>query len=146
MAHGVEARVPFLDPDLVRLAFQIPLSLHYSRAERKALLKRAAAEYLPAAALTARKKGFSTPLWSWFDQHLDEWNRELLDDGMLMQHGILRHDWSSGLRALLTDQPGVGARCRWLLLSAELWARRWIAGIATPRMEGSRAAAGQNAE
>ena len=131
MAYGVEARVPFLDPELVRIAFQIPLSIHYRKGERKALLKRVAAQYLPAEAVTRRKKGFSTPLLAWFDQHLDQWNEKLLDGGLLVQMDILRPDWSARLGMLRAEQPAIGARSRWLLLGAELWARRWIAGSKT---------------
>lgn len=128
MAHGVEARVPFLDPELARTAFRIPLSIHYRNGERKALLKKVAAGYLPAAAVTSRKKGFSAPLLAWFEPRLDQWNRKLLEGGLLQQMDILRPDWIPRLASLRERQPRVGARARWLLLAAELWARRWIAG------------------
>lgn len=131
MAHGVEARVPFLDPELARTAFRIPLSIHYRNGERKALLKKVAARYLPAAAVTSRKKGFSAPLLTWFEPHLDQWNQRLLDEGLLQQMDILRPDWTARLASLRERQPRIGARARWLLLAAELWARRWIAGSKT---------------
>lgn len=124
MAHGVEARVPFLDPELVKLAFQIPLSLVYRRGERKALLKRVASRYLPASVLSTRKKGFSCPLGSWGDKRLASWSKDLLDDGVLMQQGVLRSDWNKQLQFL---EPQYGTRPAWLLLTAELWARRWLA-------------------
>lgn len=124
MAHGVEARVPFLDPELVSLAFQIPLSISYRHGERKALLKQVASQYLPNSVVSARKKGFSSPLGSWSDMQLAQWSQRLLDGGVLMQHGILRPDWSAGL-GILEQQYGI--RPRWLLLTAELWARRWLA-------------------
>jgi asparagine synthase (glutamine-hydrolysing) len=128
MAHGVEARVPFLDPELAEIAFRIPLSIQYRNGERKALLKSVAAERLPAAAVTSRKKGFSAPLLAWFEPHLDRWNGELLGNGLLRQQEILRPDWMPRLAALRKRHPRAGARARWLLLAAELWARRWIAG------------------
>lgn len=136
MAHGVEARVPFLDPDLAATAFRIPLSIQYRNGERKALLKALAAERLPAAAITSRKKGFSAPLLSWFEPHLDRWNGKLLPDGVLRQQQILRPDWAPRLAALRERQPRAGARARWLLLEAELWARRWLLGAATNPITG----------
>ena len=96
-----------------------------------ALLKKVAARYLPPAAVTSRKKGFSAPLLNWFEPHLDQWNRKLLDGGLLQQRNILRPDWMSRLASLRERQPRIGARARWLLLAAELWARRWIAGDKT---------------
>lgn len=124
MAHGVEARVPFLDPELVRLAFRIPLALHYRRGERKALLKQVAAQLLPPDVVTPRKKGFSSPMAAWFGARMEPWLHVWLADGLLVQSGALRPDWPQRLAAL----GAAGPRARWLLLTAELWARRWIAG------------------
>lgn len=128
MAHGVEARVPFLDPALAQAAFRTPLALLYRHGERKALLKRIAAEVLPAQAVTARKKGFSAPLFAWFEPHLRGWNRRLLPGGQLQRLDILRPDWEPALADLAGREPRAGTRAGWLLLTAELWARRWIAG------------------
>jgi len=142
MAHGVETRVPFLDPELVKLAFQIPLHMHYRRGERKALLKQITAQFLPRQLVTTRKKGFSSPMGKWVDARLDPWIRSRMDGGILMQSGVLRPDWPQRLAALQTTQPLVGQRTQWLLLTAELWARRWIAGEAvSTRGEAARQAA-----
>src|SRR5262249_16011922 len=67
MAHGVEARVPFLDHRLVEAVFNLPLEALYRHGERKALLKRVAGKYVPSQILTSRKKGFSSPLPTWTD-------------------------------------------------------------------------------
>ena len=137
MAHGVEVRVPFLDPDLVALAFQVPLALHYRRGERKALLKQIAARHLPAEVVTPRKKGFSSPLLKWFDAGLAPWLRGLTEDGLLVRQGLLRPDWPQRLAAAPGLQGAVGTRALWLILAAELWARRWIAGELPPLSETS---------
>lgn len=137
MAHGVEVRVPFLDPELVALAFQIPLALHYRRGERKALLKRIAAQYLPGQVVTPRKKGFSSPLEKWFDAGLEPWMRSWTEDGMLVRQGLLRPDWPQRLASVPALQGAAGKRARWLILTAELWARRWIAGEQLPVAEPS---------
>jgi asparagine synthetase B (glutamine-hydrolysing) len=147
MAHGVEARVPFLDPELVKLAFRIPLGLHYRNGERKALLKQVAAQLLPARVVTPRKKGFSSPMGIWFDARLDPWMRGWMEDGMLVQLGLLRPDWPQRLSELQAERGAEGLRARWLLLTAELWARRWIAGenlgAAAPACRGGVLTSGQ---
>ena len=81
MAHGVEARVPFLDQDLVRNALAVPLARHYRQGQRKSLLKEIAGRHLPASVVTARKKGFSSPVASWFDATAQKWADGLLTDG-----------------------------------------------------------------
>ena len=64
MHHGLELRVPFLDPELVKLALAIPHALH--RAEGpKTLLKLLAAQRLPEAVLKAPKRGFNLALAPW---------------------------------------------------------------------------------
>ncbi|MHC1729399.1 MAG: asparagine synthase (glutamine-hydrolyzing) [Syntrophobacteraceae bacterium] len=62
MAHGVEVRAPFLDHDLVELAFSIPSGLLLD----KAPLRTIAAAYLPPEISGRRKKGFSSPFLEWF--------------------------------------------------------------------------------
>ena len=126
MAHGVEARVPYLDQDLVRNALAIPLARHYRGGRRKALLREIAQRYLPGRMISGRKKGFSSPVAGWFDASARRWAESLLDDGALVCLGLLRPDWLDGLRALSRQSPRLALRPRWLLLGAELWARRWL--------------------
>jgi asparagine synthase (glutamine-hydrolysing) len=126
MAHGVEARVPFLDQDLVRSALAVPLAWHYRGNRRKALLREIAQRHLPASMVTGRKKGFSSPVAGWFDAKAREWADGLLDDGALVHLDLLRPEWSAGITALARQSPRLALRPRWLLLSAELWARRWL--------------------
>jgi asparagine synthase (glutamine-hydrolysing) len=124
MANGVEVRVPFLDPELVELAFRVSTDLHYKGGERKAVLKRVAASYLPREVVTSRKKGFSSPMMRWTDPSLRDWCAGLLNNGYLVTHGILRRSWNE---TLASSEGQAGVRGLWLLTTAELWARRWLA-------------------
>lgn len=47
MAHGLEARVPFLDTGFIRLARNIPMHLKLGPEQQKLILRRAAAHLLP---------------------------------------------------------------------------------------------------
>src|SRR5947208_1569459 len=66
MAHGVEARAPFLDPALVALACALPSSVKVRGFTTKAVLKRALQGRLPDQILTRRKQGFGVPIAQWF--------------------------------------------------------------------------------
>jgi len=75
MRSSVELRVPFLDLRFLELLERMPGRLKVSRlAERKWLYRRSAAQRLPSALAKhhgrggplERKRGFSTPLRSWF--------------------------------------------------------------------------------
>jgi asparagine synthase (glutamine-hydrolysing) len=62
MAHGVEARVPMLDSDLVEYVARLASSYKVRGFREKVLLKRAMADRLPRAVIERRKYGFSTPV------------------------------------------------------------------------------------
>jgi asparagine synthetase B (glutamine-hydrolysing) len=55
MASGVEARVPFLDRELVELVYRLPPALKLRRRETKLVLRRAVADMVPAWARAASR-------------------------------------------------------------------------------------------
>ena len=59
MGQGVEARVPFLDKEMVSLAMRIPLTMKISGAEEKWLVREAFADVLPEYILRRPKSGMS---------------------------------------------------------------------------------------
>ena len=65
MAHGVEGRVPFLDPSLAAFAFRLPDELKVARGLGKYLLRRWLAGQSIAAAPMAKKRGFTVPVGEW---------------------------------------------------------------------------------
>lgn len=75
MWHGLEARSPFLDIDLVNFLRHLPQDVKYRRGTSKYLLKQAMAPLLPAEIRQRKKKGFGVPIGAWFrdqdDLHTD---------------------------------------------------------------------------
>ena len=65
MAVSLEARVPFLDCDLVDFALSLPGPDRVTVSETKRLLRRAVAELVPASVLSRPKRGFEIPLGRW---------------------------------------------------------------------------------
>ncbi|MEM7012862.1 MAG: asparagine synthase (glutamine-hydrolyzing), partial [Verrucomicrobiota bacterium] len=121
MAASVEARVPFLDPQLVELAFQIDNKVMYQAGERKALLKNVARKWLPDEVLTQRKKGFSIPFLRWMMRPMN-WLKmyRTVNGGMLTELQLIDGDAFKRRGAFL---PAVWL---WKFYVAELWARRWL--------------------
>ena len=78
MAASLEGRSPFLDHEIVEWAARLPDSLKLRGGNRKYLLKKAFAGYLPAGVRSHRKQGFGIPLATWFRGPLAAWSRELL--------------------------------------------------------------------
>jgi asparagine synthase (glutamine-hydrolysing) len=70
MAVGVEARVPFLDLELVAFAASLPVSLKIKNGETKYLLKKVAERYLPHDVIYRPKTGFGAPVRKWITSDL----------------------------------------------------------------------------
>jgi asparagine synthase (glutamine-hydrolysing) len=66
MMHGLEARAPFLDLDLINFARRIPSAWKFRHGETKYILKKALEPVLPADVLYRKKKGFGVPIGAWF--------------------------------------------------------------------------------
>ena len=69
MAHGLEARAPFLDHHFVQRILAEPESRLYTRPP-KLLLQEALDERLPADFLRRKKRGFNPPLKRWLREEL----------------------------------------------------------------------------
>jgi asparagine synthase (glutamine-hydrolysing) len=67
MAHGVEARAPFLDRDLVEFALSLPATLKVKDGETKVLFKHALKQYGPPSLHMRGKQGFAAPFQAWLN-------------------------------------------------------------------------------
>jgi asparagine synthase (glutamine-hydrolysing) len=65
MLHGLEARSPFLDLEVVDFARRLPHEVKLRAGTTKWILKKALEPLLPASILYRKKKGFGTPIGSW---------------------------------------------------------------------------------
>lgn len=66
MRHGLEARSPLLDQELVAYVTSLPTSYRYHSRNKKALLVEAVEDLLPAEIGRRAKRGFQVPLAEWF--------------------------------------------------------------------------------
>ncbi|NMG47472.1 asparagine synthase (glutamine-hydrolyzing) [Azoarcus communis] len=66
MAASLESRTPFLDREVVELAFSIPGAWHRRTFSGKRMLRETFSDLLPNRIWKRRKQGFSTPVFEWF--------------------------------------------------------------------------------
>lgn len=103
MAHSIEARAPFLDRDVVELAFSLPRAWHRQGLAGKLMLRDTFTDLLPAALWSRRKQGFGVPIHEWFRAQLGDRLQALLRshsgilnieavEAMLAQHRGGRRD------------------------------------------------------
>jgi asparagine synthase (glutamine-hydrolysing) len=88
MATSLETRAPFLDGDLMELAFSMPGHLKIRNGERKWILKQAMANVLPESILNRKKEGFSIPMKNWLRRELQPLMRQLLSAERIARRGL----------------------------------------------------------
>jgi asparagine synthase (glutamine-hydrolysing) len=117
MAVSLEARVPFLDLELMDFAESIPASFKIKGQSQKYILKKAVSKWIPSEILTRKKVGFATPVDQWLRRELSVQTEErLLSPGsacreffrvetvrrMFEDHRRGRQDYKRALFSLLT--------------------------------------------
>jgi asparagine synthase (glutamine-hydrolysing) len=89
MAHSVEGRFPFLDRDVVALALALPDRFKLDGLDEKMVLRRLAADLLPAEILTRRKQPYRAPdALSFVSGDAPDWVGEMLTPAALEAAGV----------------------------------------------------------
>jgi asparagine synthase (glutamine-hydrolysing) len=88
MAHGIEARVPFLDHHLVERVMRVPASLRIGKVSPKDFLKVVLKPFVEPEILTQRKLGFVLPLTRWTRNELRPAIEDAFSPTRLKRQGI----------------------------------------------------------
>ncbi|HEX6162446.1 MAG TPA: asparagine synthase-related protein, partial [Vicinamibacterales bacterium] len=83
---------PFLDGDLMELAFSMPGHVKIRNGERKWILKQAMKDVLPDTILNRKKEGFSIPMKNWLRRELQPLMRDLLSRERVARRGLFEPD------------------------------------------------------
>jgi asparagine synthase (glutamine-hydrolysing) len=127
MANAVEARVPFLDHELVELAMAIPRDEKIRDGVGKHVLKRAVAPLLPADLVWRPKQGFGTPVSQWFRGPLGDQLERQLQQSSIHELGWLDRASIDDLLELHRSGRAERSFQLWNLLNLTSWFDRWIA-------------------
>jgi len=126
MAVSLEARVPYLDIDLVELAFAMPASLKVHKGTTKYLLKKVAARHLPPKCVYRPKEGFSIPIKQWLTTTLRPLMEELLDTRKIREQGIFQADRVEQLKQQHYQGTANHSHVLWALIMFQAWQKRWL--------------------
>jgi asparagine synthase (glutamine-hydrolysing) len=121
MAASLEARVPFLDHQLVEFAYNIPPQFQTHGLSGKRILKETIAPLLPDVVLHRKKLGFPTPWEFWLSGPKSEAIEKLLLDPRTTERGLVRPE---AVRTLFAEHRAGyrdNATRIWRLLNLELW-------------------------
>ena len=78
MSTSLETRAPFLDPNVINLAVNLPMSFKLRDGQTKWCLKEILADYMPRDLINRPKMGFGVPLAQWLRGPLKSWAHDLL--------------------------------------------------------------------
>jgi asparagine synthase (glutamine-hydrolysing) len=127
-ATSMEARLPFLDNEVIDFMSRVPPGLKLKGMTTKYLLKRALKDTLPSFILNRRKAGFGAPIRTWLRRDLREMVDDILSVETLKSRGYFKPE---AIRKLIdNDREGKEDNSYriWALLSLELWHRTFIDG------------------
>ena len=148
MAASVEARVPFVDHELIEFISSIPIkyklkwksnfsifkaifSRSFDFSEKfdisKYMLRKIGLELLPKIIPYRKKKGFPVPLDNWINDGLIEYAKEILLDEKSVSRNIFKQD---EIKRLINNQQKLDydfwGKKIWMLINIEIWYREFI--------------------
>jgi len=131
MAVSLEARSPFLDPDVVASLVSMPARMKLRApvgSQSKYVLRRAMRGILPDEVIERKKKGFGIPVAEWLKGPLRDRLCDLLCPARIKSAGYLRPE----VVARLVEEHLRGRRDNrkplWTLMSFEMWRDRYGIG------------------
>jgi len=122
MAHSLEVRVPFLDPEYGAELARIPWQMKYRDGVGKWVLKQALKPLLPDEILFREKMGFGLPYALWMRRSLAPMVRDLLSHDRVSRRGIFDPEATSQLVDRFYTGDDSVWRMVWTLLVFEGWA------------------------
>ncbi len=129
MRYGVEARVPLLDVDLVKLAGQIPTGMKQTFSHGKLIFKQAMENYLPHEVIYRPKTHFGSPLRRWVRNELQPAITGMLSRSNIESRGLFNYPTVAKL--IEDDCCGRidGSYVILSILCIEIWCRLFIDGV-----------------
>jgi asparagine synthase (glutamine-hydrolysing) len=127
MATSVEARVPFLDHELVEFAMALPPELKVRDGIGKHVLKKAVEDVLPRHIVYRKKQGFGAPVAEWFKGPLGERAQREIRQSSLAERGLLDYDQIDRMWDAHRAGPVNWAFHLWNIYNVSAWHDYWVA-------------------
>jgi asparagine synthase (glutamine-hydrolysing) len=129
MATSVEARVPFLDHELVEFALALPPEMKVRDGVGKYLLKKAVADsILPDHIVYRPKQGFGAPVAEWFRGELGRRAQAQISGSALRERELLDYAEIDRMWEAHRRGPVDWAFHLWNIYNVSAWYDYWVAG------------------
>lgn len=127
-AHGLSVCCPFLDVEVARLGWSLPLAMKQRHGQQKYLLRQLLARHLPAELVWRPKRGFGPPIADWLAGPLHDWAHALLAPQRLREQGLFD---AAAIEKLWTEFRGGRRKWHthlWNVLMFQAWHAHWQEG------------------
>jgi len=125
MAHGLEAREPFLDHNILDYLGRLPMELRYKDGS-KYWLKKILAKYLPKELFDRPKTGFQAPIFEIFKDSQEHLFKEYLNEDFIKKQGIFNYNYIESLKDKCQSGKYFNPDKLWLLVAFQMWYKKWL--------------------
>ena len=125
MSVSLEARVPFLDHNLIEKSFKIPFKYKYRNGKTKWILRKILSKYIPINLIEKPKRGFGIPIEYWLKNNLKDWAEYLINEDRLNKEGLFK---TKKIRLMWNDFLLGKNKCHyqlWNILMFQAWLDKW---------------------
>jgi len=124
----LEVRVPFLDPEMIQYAFQLPENFKIQGNQRKRILYDAYKEELPERLYHRPKKGFEVPLLLWLRKSMKtDKLKSLFDHDFVEKQDIFKPKAVKRLKnAVYSSNPGDIHATAWAYIVFQWWYKKYL--------------------
>jgi asparagine synthase (glutamine-hydrolysing) len=126
MMSSLEARSPFQDREVVEWAARVPAAFKMRPWEKKYLLKRVAARWIPREVVYRPKHGFTIPHDAWFRGEWAAAAHDIIFSAPARARGYFDFDYLEQLWSAHAAGTARHGTRFWLLLWLELWFRMFV--------------------
>jgi asparagine synthase (glutamine-hydrolysing) len=128
MSESLEARVPFLDHDMIDFSFDIPERWKTKGGMSKYILKKSVEGLIPDELIYRKKMGFAAPMADWLRGKFGQQAISRITSSKLVQRGFLNYDYIQKLYAEHVSGRADSSTQLWTVYNLTAWYDYWIDG------------------
>lgn len=128
MSVSLEAREPFLDPEVLEFAFALPDEFKINDAgETKFILRKLLSKYLPNEVINRPKFGFTIPVHEWMSRNLKDEILEMINDKRFFETFKLNQNFiRQKCNSLINNRGSVHSHSIWFIFCLYKWYEKWL--------------------
>lgn len=126
MSVSLEARVPFLDHELIEFSMDIPMEDKIHGNTAKYILKKAVEGIIPDEIIYRKKMGFGAPITQWLRSDFGRQAESTVMSSRLMQRGYFNRDYVQTMFNDHRQERRDNSQYLWMVLNLVAWYDYWI--------------------